>query len=222
MAGAQRTLADGFFARAVARRGETLYVGTQDEGIIDVPLQSRPAPRAPSDGDRAGVFRVRLAKLEGEPYAIGENCDLPLRSVAKAVAAGPHRRALPLLADRNVASLALSGGRLWVGYFDRGLDIVDANSGARRPSRRRRALLHQSNRGRWRRRAHRGSHRERPGALRFRRHAAAESWDAKTACFPITSPTSPSAMAGWWRPRRRASPSWTAPAFAASTSSTAS
>jgi ligand-binding sensor domain-containing protein len=32
-----------------------------------------------------------------------------------------------LLADRNIASLALSGGRLWVGYFDRGVDVVDAN-----------------------------------------------------------------------------------------------
>ncbi|MDR3699732.1 MAG: hypothetical protein P4L56_08875 [Candidatus Sulfopaludibacter sp.] len=31
-----------------------------------------------------------------------------------------------VLADRNVAALALSGGRLWVGYFDRGLDIVNA------------------------------------------------------------------------------------------------
>jgi outer membrane protein assembly factor BamB len=31
------------------------------------------------------------------------------------------------MADRNVASLALSGGRLWIGYFDRGLDVVDAS-----------------------------------------------------------------------------------------------
>jgi ligand-binding sensor domain-containing protein len=31
------------------------------------------------------------------------------------------------MADRNVASLALSAGRLWIGYFDRGLDVVDAS-----------------------------------------------------------------------------------------------
>ena len=30
-----------------------------------------------------------------------------------------------VLADRNVASVAISGGRLWVGYFDRGLDVVE-------------------------------------------------------------------------------------------------
>ncbi len=34
--GSMRTLADGFFAQALARRGETLYVGTEDEGIVDV------------------------------------------------------------------------------------------------------------------------------------------------------------------------------------------
>jgi ligand-binding sensor domain-containing protein len=31
------------------------------------------------------------------------------------------------MADRNVAALALSGGRLWIGYFDHGLDVVDAS-----------------------------------------------------------------------------------------------
>jgi ligand-binding sensor domain-containing protein len=30
------------------------------------------------------------------------------------------------MADRNVAALALSAGRLWIGYFDRGLDVLDA------------------------------------------------------------------------------------------------
>ena len=122
----QRTLADGYFARAVARRGATLYVGTQDEGIIDVPLQSRPSPRAPSDGGPPAFSVVRLVNLEGEPYAIGETAiyryDPLQRQWRPALAAGPA-----LLADRNVASLALSGGSLWIGYFDRGLDIVDAN-----------------------------------------------------------------------------------------------
>jgi hypothetical protein len=31
-----------------------------------------------------------------------------------------------LMADRNVAALAWSAGRLWIGYFDHGLDVVDA------------------------------------------------------------------------------------------------
>jgi ligand-binding sensor domain-containing protein len=46
----RRTLADGFFARALAPRGETLHVGTEDEGIVDVPLRSRPARRVATGG----------------------------------------------------------------------------------------------------------------------------------------------------------------------------
>ena len=69
----QRTLADGFFARAIARRGATLYVGTQDEGIIDCPC-SRGRRRALLPISREPAFSVvRLVSLEGEPYAIGEN-----------------------------------------------------------------------------------------------------------------------------------------------------
>src|ERR1017187_179373 len=44
----RRALADGFFARALASRGETLHVGTEDEGIVDVQLRSRPAARMPA------------------------------------------------------------------------------------------------------------------------------------------------------------------------------
>jgi ligand-binding sensor domain-containing protein len=32
-----------------------------------------------------------------------------------------------LMADRDVAAVALSQGRLWIGYFDRGLDVLDAS-----------------------------------------------------------------------------------------------
>ena len=121
----QRALADGFFARAMARRGDTLHVGTQDEGIIGVPLESRPAARAPSEEGAPPFPVVRLANLEGDLYAVGETAiyrydpsERQWRSVLNESGA--------LMADRNVASLALSGGRLWIGYFDRGLDVVDA------------------------------------------------------------------------------------------------
>ena len=142
----QRTLADGFFARALARRGDALDVGTEDEGILDVPLQSRPAPpddgapgrdlqnvplqsrpapaAAPLDTDAPPVSVLRLANLEGDVYAVGESAiyrfDASSRRWRAVVSAGPT-----LMADRNVASLAIVAGRLWIGYFDRGLDVAD-------------------------------------------------------------------------------------------------
>ena len=122
----RRTLADGFLARAVARSGETLQVGTQDEGIVDVPLQSRLGPRDPSETGAPAVSILRLANLEGDMYAVGESAIYRYDPAPKrwriVLTAGPA-----LMADRNVASLALSAGRLWIGYFDRGLDVVDAS-----------------------------------------------------------------------------------------------
>jgi ligand-binding sensor domain-containing protein len=126
----RRTLADGFFARALAIRGETLHVGTEDEGIVDVPLRSRPAPRvAPqvtAETTAPPVPILRLANLEGEVYAVAESAiyryDPAGRQWRPVLSAGPS-----VMTDRNVAALALSGGRLWIGYFDRGLDVVDAS-----------------------------------------------------------------------------------------------
>ncbi len=121
-----RTLADGFFARALALHGENLQVGTEDEGIVDVPLQSWPGPRVPADtGPPPGPI-LRLANLEGAAYAVSDDAiyryDTASKRWTSVLTAGPA-----LLADRNVSSLALSGGRLWIGYFDHGLDVVDSS-----------------------------------------------------------------------------------------------
>ena len=121
-----RTLADGFFARALVLRGDTLRVGTQDEGILDVPLESRHVAPVPLDANSPPLAVLRLANIEGEIYAVGERAiymyDRGLRRWRSVLTTGAA-----LMADRNVAALALSAGRLWIGYFDRGLDVVDAD-----------------------------------------------------------------------------------------------
>ena len=120
-----RTVADGFFVRALVRQGETLFVGTEDEGIVGVPLQWRPAARAPVEADAPQGPIQRLTELEGELYAVGESAIYRYDSAShrwrSALTAGPS-----VMSDRNVSALALSDGRLWVGYFDRGLDVLDS------------------------------------------------------------------------------------------------
>ena len=122
----QRTLADGFFASAIARRGEFLQVGTEDEGIVEVPLEQRTQRRRPPEGNGPGGPILRVANLEGELYAVGESSiyryDAVPRRWRPVINAGAT-----VMADRNVAALALTGGSLWIGYFDRGLDVVDAS-----------------------------------------------------------------------------------------------
>jgi ligand-binding sensor domain-containing protein len=126
-----RTLADGYFARALHARGDSLWVGTQDEGILEVPLAdySRPKGTAAArplvgtgtaDLPAEAVERVQsfggdvLALTSRGLYARRDSRWLPAAQMPGAV-----------LSDRNIAALAPdNSGRLWVGYFDRGLDIV--------------------------------------------------------------------------------------------------
>jgi ligand-binding sensor domain-containing protein len=123
-----RTLADGFFARTIAVRGDTLYVGTEDEGVVPVTLGEAPSRSRPeSNVPETLPMPIRgLANVEGQVYAVGDGAIYDYDSARKqwrpALSAGNL-----VMADRNVAALALSGGRLWIGYFDHGLDVVDAS-----------------------------------------------------------------------------------------------
>jgi ligand-binding sensor domain-containing protein len=124
----ERTLAEGFFAAALHVAGDVLLVGTTDEGVVEVPLNQQRRPRAPGPRTAAGgpddvrAFaasgRSVLAVTPSAAYARAAD-DSAWRTVVKATSKG--------LRDRNVAALYLdSSSRLWVGYFDRGLDLLDA------------------------------------------------------------------------------------------------
>jgi ligand-binding sensor domain-containing protein len=121
-----RVLADGFFGTALARGGDALYIGTEDEGIVETPL----AGRGQSLTDSPTGAIVRLANLEGQIYAASSDAIYrydPSAGRWRSTLAGAGFQ----MTDRNVAALSLIGGRLWAGYFDRGLDILDAGPGTR-------------------------------------------------------------------------------------------
>jgi hypothetical protein len=120
-----RVLAGGFLARALLVKGDLLAVGTLDEGVLEVPLTVQ-KPRIRNTADESNLDGVeRLFALEGRTYALARGGlfeQSPKSGEFKKVFEMPGA----LLADGNIAALAADRSeRLWVGYFDRGLDILD-------------------------------------------------------------------------------------------------
>ena len=110
-----RTVADGVFARSVSGDASGLDVGTEDEGI----LETRRA-QAPSVV-HGPVSSIR--RLSGGRYAVAPSV------IYRFDAARGWRDALApatgaVLTSRNIAALGFSGGSLWVGYFDAGMDVL--------------------------------------------------------------------------------------------------
>jgi ligand-binding sensor domain-containing protein len=128
-----RVLAPGYFAQSLMVRDaklgsdkigrDKIWMGTLEEGMFAVPLDAHPGRLA-----RLGAASVcpgcsirKILSIDGEVYALAEDS---LWRGNEAVI----RREDALLVDRNIAALKMdSAGRLWIGYFDRGLQILTAN-----------------------------------------------------------------------------------------------
>jgi ligand-binding sensor domain-containing protein len=131
-----RVLAPGVLATALLATPSRLYVGSEDQGVIVIPLEGRrPNPNlAPeTQGRSAQLAEVRqLFASGGAVFTVVRNGLYRMN---------PHafgwQRVLEtgaaVLSDRNISALAGdSRGHLWVGYFDRGLDLLTSdNSRAR-------------------------------------------------------------------------------------------
>jgi hypothetical protein len=118
-----RVLAPGVLVTALLASPTQLYVGSEDQGVIVMPLEGR-RPN-PNLGPGAQLPEVRqLFASDNAVFAVVRN---GLYRMA------PHsfgwqrvlENAAAVLTDRNISALAAdSSGRLWVGYFDRGLDLL--------------------------------------------------------------------------------------------------
>jgi ligand-binding sensor domain-containing protein len=128
-----RTLADGFFANSLLVHGNRLVIGTLDEGVVEVPLDVRRSrgPIHAEAGQLAGTPIARLIEAGGQVMAVAAGG--LYRLGAQPGEEEVLRAHEALLSDRNISALSFDpSGRLWVGYFDRGLDIVDLASGQSR------------------------------------------------------------------------------------------
>jgi len=125
-----RVLAPGAFVRALLVRPKSLLAGTMDDGILELPLEY-------SEHSRAAATSGEIAEVQQFVQSSTDSGN----SIFAVSAAGVFQKSEPgewrrivdpaagLLADRNISALAVDGaGRLWVGYFDRGLDIVEGSA----------------------------------------------------------------------------------------------
>ncbi len=118
-----RVLAPGIFATALLAAANQLYVGSQDQGVLSIPFEKRPLNLNASAGPDLREVRQLFAS-EDSIFAVARNGIFRL----KPHAFGWQQVLQPdttVLTDRNVSALGVdNGGHLWIGYFDRGLDVI--------------------------------------------------------------------------------------------------
>jgi len=129
-----RVLAPGVLATALLAARHQLYVGTEDQGVISIPLEGRHpidfAPSSERSSERisersSGLSEVRQLFTSGDAiFAVARNGLYRMNS--RGFGWEPVLQAgTAVLSDRNISALAAdANGRLWVGYFDRGLDVL--------------------------------------------------------------------------------------------------
>lgn len=124
-----RTLASGILTTALLPNAGQLFVGSEDQGVIPISLEGRHRPNSAL----AGAFQLaevhQLLAMDDAVFALTRNG--LYRMGAHGFGWQPVLRpGAALLTDRNVSALATdSAGRLWVGYFDRGLDRLESDHG---------------------------------------------------------------------------------------------
>lgn len=120
-----RVLAGGFFAKALLVHGDSLEVGTLDEGVVSVPLAAD-APRPGTNTRQSELADVtKLFAMDGGTFALARG-----GLYKQYTGTGGFEKVFgtpgAVLADGNISALDVDrGGRIWAGYFDRGLDILE-------------------------------------------------------------------------------------------------
>jgi ligand-binding sensor domain-containing protein len=124
-----RKIADGVFSQSLLVTKDRLLIGTVDAGIVEVNLQHERTQLLIPGLDSQPRAARRFMELEGKLFALAAD---GLFEEDSGSAVWNRRIAVPrsYLTDRNISALSLgSGGKLWIGYFDRGLDIADIDAG---------------------------------------------------------------------------------------------
>ncbi|HTT20818.1 MAG TPA: hypothetical protein VMG82_17925 [Candidatus Sulfotelmatobacter sp.] len=118
-----RVLAPGVFATALLATSTDLYVGSEDQGVFVIPLSGRrPNPNVEPVGELPEVHQ--LFTSSGAIFAVARHGLYRMKAHGfgwdRVLTSGDA-----ILSDRNISALATDArGQLWIGYFDRGMDLL--------------------------------------------------------------------------------------------------
>ncbi|MGA8028049.1 MAG: two-component regulator propeller domain-containing protein, partial [Bryobacteraceae bacterium] len=122
-----RHLANGAFAQALAEHNGKLWIGTLDQGAFAIPLATeKPRPQLSSEASRTDSI-VSFARIGTALAAIEPRAVVVLPDRQPLIKAPANQ-----LTSSHITSVHEdSRGRLWIGYFDRGIDsVLQSGSGA--------------------------------------------------------------------------------------------
>ncbi|MBI2683681.1 MAG: hypothetical protein HYX26_10810, partial [Acidobacteriales bacterium] len=120
----KRSFARNIFARALLLEGKSLLVGTFEQGVMEIATERARPGAARHGGATREAEIVKLLRSAESTYALARD-GIYLRDANGSGWRRVLERPGSLLADGNIAALDIdSRGRLWVGYFDRGLDVM--------------------------------------------------------------------------------------------------
>ncbi len=128
-----RVLAQGIFGHALTLDEHQLIIGTLDQGIQQVPLETGPTfRRASISAGSAALSSQRVDAFLPTPdtlYALVEGALLRKSAAAWTPALALEPAAL---SDANISALAFApDGTLYIGFFDHGLDLLNPQGAVR-------------------------------------------------------------------------------------------
>jgi ligand-binding sensor domain-containing protein len=126
-----QVLAPGVLATSLLATETSLVVGSEDQGVLTIPIGGpQIEPHLSRSNKTAELAKVRQLFSSGNDVYVLSS-DALYRMGTRGLGWQQVLRPGPaVLSDHNISALAADrGGRVWIGYFDRGLDLLDADAG---------------------------------------------------------------------------------------------
>lgn len=123
-------VAPGVLTTSLLARDSNLFVGSEDQGVLTIPIG---APQTEAhlrhSNQTAELARVRQLFASGNDVYVLSSDALYRMSAHGLGWQQVLRPGSAILSDRNISALATDkSGRVWIGYFDRGLDLLEADA----------------------------------------------------------------------------------------------